>query len=294
MNSSDKKFVCIHAHFYQPPRENPWLEAIEPQKTAAPFKNWNERISAECYAPNAFARILNKKGQIKKIVNNYSQISFNFGPTLLAWIEQKKTDVYQAILEADKESQDNFGGHGSALAQPYNHMIMPLASREDKITQTVWGIKDFEYRFKRTPEGMWLPETAVDCETLEILADLGIKFTVLAPRQAKRIRGLNKSEWIDTQGETVDTTLPYVVKLPSGNSINVFFYNHILSHAIAFGDLLKFGDHFAHTLIKSFPKKNKKESQLVHVATDGETYGHHHKFSEMALAYALYEIKKQT
>jgi alpha-amylase/alpha-mannosidase (GH57 family) len=293
MNPTNNKFVCIHAHFYQPPRENPWLDAIEPQKTAAPFKDWNERVSAECYGPNAYARILNEKGQIEKIVNNFSKISFNVGPTLLIWMQQKAPDVYQAVLEADKESQTHFGGHGSALAQSYNHMIMPLASREDKITQTIWGIKDFEYRFKRKPEGMWLPETAVDCETLGIMADLGIKFTILAPRQAKKFRALNQTEWIDTPDETVDTTVPYIVNLPSGNSINVFFYNHGLSHDIAFGDLLKSGDHFVNSIIETFPKKSLAESQLVHVATDGETYGHHNKFSEMALAYTLKEIQSR-
>ncbi len=293
MTPAFNKFVCIHAHFYQPPRENPWLEAIEPQKTAAPFKDWNERITVECYAPNAFARILNEKGQIEKIVNNYSKISFNFGPTLLTWMQQKAPDVYQAILEADKESQTYFGGHGSALAQPYNHMIMPLASREDKITQTVWGVKDFEYRFRRTPEGMWLPETAVDTETLEILADLGIKYTILAPRQAKRVRAFGQTKWVDTPDETVDSSIPYVVKLPSGNSIAVFFYNNNLSHDIAFGDLLKSGDQFVNSILQSFPKKIRAESQLVHVATDGETYGHHHTFTEMALAYALNEIQNR-
>ncbi len=291
MNLANKKFVCIHAHFYQPPRENPWLDAIEPQKTAAPFNDWNERVSAECYAPNAYARILNEKGQIERIVNNYSKISFNIGPTLLAWMQQKAPDVYHAVLEADKESQIHFGGYGSALAQPYNHIIMPLASREDKITQTIWGIKDFEYRFNRKPEGMWLPETAVDCETLGIMADLGIKFTILAPRQAKKFRSLNQTEWIDTPEETIDITVPYKINLPSGNSINVYFYNHSLAHDIAFGDLLKSGDHFAKLIIGSFPKKSLAESQLVHVATDGETYGHHHKFSEMALAYTLNEIQ---
>jgi alpha-amylase/alpha-mannosidase (GH57 family) len=293
MNPANNKFICIHAHFYQPPRENPWLEAIEPQKTATPFKDWNERVTAECYAPNAYARILNEKGKIEKIVNNYSQISFNFGPTLLTWMEQKAPDIYQALLDADKESQTHFGGHGSAIAQPYNHMIMPLANKKDKITQTVWGIKDFEYRFKRKPAGMWLPETAVDIETLEILADFGIKYTILAPRQAKRTRAFGQTKWSDTSEETVDTTKPYLIKLPSGNSINVYFYNHGLSHEIAFGGLLKSGDQLANSLIAAFPKISQEKPQLVHVATDGETYGHHHKFSEMALAYTLKEIQSR-
>jgi len=179
-------YICIHGHFYQPPRENPWLEAIELQESARPYHDWNERINAECYAPNAAARILDKEKGIVKIVNNYAKISFNFGLTLLSWIEANDPAVYKAILDADAESSKAFSGHGSALAQPYNHMIMPLANERDRYTQAFWGIRDFEHRFGRPPEGMWLPEAAVDLATLEVLASLGIKFTVLAPNQARR------------------------------------------------------------------------------------------------------------
>ena len=182
------KHICIHGHFYQPPRENPWLEEIEFQESAYPYHDWNEKITDECYAPNTASRILDPEGRIIEITNTYAKISFDFGPTLLSWLERQKPEVYQAILDADKLSIENFSGHGSAIAQAYNHMIMPLANKRDKYTQAIWGIKDFEKRFNRYPEGMWLPETAVDTETLEVLVSLGIKFTVIAQRQAERVR----------------------------------------------------------------------------------------------------------
>src|ERR1700741_5090520 len=153
-----ERCLCIHAHFYQPPRENPWLEAIEQQDSAYPFHDWNERITAECYAANSASRILDGEGRIARIVNNYSRISFNFGPTLLSWMEEKEPQAYRAIFEADRLSRERFSGHGSALAQVYNHMIMPLANSRDKFTQVFWGIADFESRFGRKPEGMWLAE----------------------------------------------------------------------------------------------------------------------------------------
>jgi alpha-amylase/alpha-mannosidase (GH57 family) len=180
------RFVCIHGHFYQPPRENPWLEEVEIEDSAYPYHDWNERITAECYAPNAASRILDADKRIIDIVNNYARISFNFGPTLLTWLERNQPEVYSAILEADKDSIKRFSGHGSAIAQVYNHIIMPLASRRDKRTQVLWGIQDFIFRFKRRPEGMWLPETAADMGTLEILAEQGIVFTILSPKQASR------------------------------------------------------------------------------------------------------------
>ena len=178
------RYLCIHGHFYQPPRENPSLEAIELQDSAYPYHDWNEKITAECYAPNAMSRILDGEKRIVKLMNNYSRISFNFGPTLLSWMETKAPKVYEALREADKASRERFSGHGSAMSQAYNHMIMPLANARDRVTQANWGIKDFEYRFGRFPEGMWLPETAVNTATLEVLAEQGIKFTILAPRQA--------------------------------------------------------------------------------------------------------------
>lgn len=287
-----EKYICIHGHFYQPPRENPWLEAIELQDSAHPYHNWNERITAECYATNAASRILDEKGRIIEIVNNYSKMSFNFGPTLLAWLEDKANDVYTAILDADVASQKRFSGHGSALAQAYNHMILPLANRRDKMTQVLWGIRDFEHRFKRRPEGMWLPETAVDIETLEILAEAGMRFTLLAPRQAKSVRPLGESAWQDVNGEEIDPSMAYLMNLPSGRQINLFFYDGPISKAVAFEGLLERGESLAERLLTGFSDQ-RTWPQLVHIATDGESYGHHHANGDMALAYALHTIESR-
>jgi alpha-amylase/alpha-mannosidase (GH57 family) len=284
------RYVCVHGHFYQPPRENPSLEAIELQDSAYPYHDWNERITAECYAPNASSRILNAEQRIVQIVNNYSKISFNFGPTLLSWLEDKAPAVYQAILEADRLSAQAFSGHGSAMAQAYNHMIMPLASRRDKVTQVRWGIADFEHRFGRKPEGMWLPETAVDTESLEVLAEHGIKFTILAPRQAQQVRRRTGRGWKDVSGEKVDPSRAYLVRLPSRRNINVFFYDGPVSRAVAFEGLLDDGQRFAERLLSGFSDA-RDWPQIVHIATDGESYGHHHRFGEMALTYALHHIE---
>ena len=286
-----ERFVCIHGHFYQPPRENPWLEVIEVQDSAYPYHDWNERITAECYAPNALSRILDAQDRITQIVNNYSRISFNFGPTLLSWMEQYAPRGYAAIKEADRESTQRFSGHGSALAQVYNHMIMPLANRADKYTQVLWGIRDFEHRFGRPPEGMWLAETAVDTETLEVLAELGIRFTILAPHQAAAVRALDGGDWQEADGG-VDPTMAYIAHLPSGRSINLFFYDGPVSRSIAFEGLLTNGEHLASRLMGLF-SDDRRHAQLVHIATDGETYGHHHRHGEMALSYALHHIESK-
>ena len=283
------RYICIHGHFYQPPRENPWLEEVEVQDSASPYHDWNERIAAECYAPNTASRILDAEHRIIDIVNNYSKISFNFGPTILAWMERHTPKVYQAIVEADRISQDHFHGHGSAIAQPYNHMIMPLANARDKRTQIIWGITDFEYRFRRMPKGMWLPETAVDLETLEILAEQGIEFTILDPHQAKQIRKIGDDEWTGVSGGKIDPKKPYLCRLASGKSIHLFFYDGAISRDIAFGRLLESGEHLALRLMNVFA--DSKEPQLVHIATDGESYGHHHRFGDMALSYALHHIE---
>ncbi|MBU0671880.1 MAG: DUF3536 domain-containing protein, partial [Candidatus Margulisbacteria bacterium] len=284
------RYICIHGHFYQPPRENPWLEEIELQDSAYPYHDWNQRVTAECYAPNTASRILDHDKKIINIINNYSKISFNFGPTLLSWLAKKEPDVYSAVLDADILSQENFAGHGSALAQVYNHMIMPLANSRDKETQIVWGIKDFEYRFKRKPEGIWLAETAVDLETLGLMAKYGIRFTILAPNQAKRVRKIGNKSWKDVSGGRVDSKYPYLVNLSSGQKIVVFFYDGPLSQDVAFAGLLNNGENFGNRLASAFVDQ-EKESQLVHIATDGESYGHHHRHGEMALSYCLYHIE---
>jgi len=298
--AASKRFICIHGHFYQPPRENPWLETVETQDTAAPYHDWNERICAECYAPNGAARIVNIQNQITRIVNNYARISFNFGPTLLSWLKENAPRTYRMILDGERRSRKTFKGHSSAMAQVYNHIILPLASQRDRMTQIRWGIADYEHHYGAPPEGMWLPETAADTDSLELLAQHGIKFTVLAPHQCKRIRALQDGQskdaagsadtgWIDTPGASVDTTHPYLVRFDSGVSIAVFFYNGAVSRAIAFEGLLNSGENFAGRLKAGF--KDGPQPQLVHVATDGESYGHHHKHGEMALAYALFLLE---
>jgi len=286
-------YICIHGHFYQPPRENPWLEAIELQDSARPYHDWNERINAECYAPNAAARILDEKKRIVSIVNNYSKISFNFGPTLLSWIEANDPTTYRAILNADAGSIKAFAGHGSALAQPYNHMILPLANERDKYTQAVWGMRDFQHRFGREPEGMWLPETAVDLASLEVLAGLGIKFTILAPSQAKRLKKMGGHHWKDLNNSSIDPTMVYRLRLPSGKNLNLFFYDGPVSRAVAFEGVLDNGQQFAERLLAAFSEDTRPWPELVHVASDGETYGHHHRYGEMALAYALNYIESK-
>jgi alpha-amylase/alpha-mannosidase (GH57 family) len=280
--SKNNKYICIHGHFYQPPRENAWLEFVELQDSAKPFHDWNERINFECYAPNSAARILDDDGFIKKIFNNYSWISHNFGPTLLSWMEKADPSTYQAIIESDQKSMERFNGHGSAIAQAHSHLILPLANEQDKHTQVIWGIRDFEYRYNRKPEGMWLAETATNTESLEVLAAHDIKFTILAPRQAKAFRKKGDKKWIENG---IDPRRPYLCNLPSGKSIVLFFYDGNLSQEVAFKGILNNGKNFATRLLEGFD--NNEEPQLVHIATDGESYGHHHRYGEMALADGL-------
>ena len=285
-----ERYICIHGHFYQPPRENPWLEAIELQDSAYPYHDWNERILAECYAPNTVSRILDGEGRIIELPNNYSRISFDFGPTLLSWMKEKSPETYEAILAADRISRARFSGHGSAMAQAYNHMIMPLANRRDKYTQVLWGIRDFEHRFGRPPEGMWLPETAADLETLDIMAELGIRFTILSTHQASEVRPPGQDSWTDVSGRRIDPTMPYELNLPSGRKISLFFYDGPISQAVSFEHLLSSGERLLQRLMGAFGQDGARP-QLVHIATDGETYGHHQQHGDMALAYALQKIE---
>jgi alpha-amylase/alpha-mannosidase (GH57 family) len=285
-----ERYICIHGHFYQPPRENAWLEFVELQDSAYPFHDWNERVTAECYAPNGMSRILDGSQSIVKITNNYAYISFNFGPTLLAWMADKEPETYRTILEADQESRKRFSGHGNAIAQAYNHTIVPLCNTRDKYTQIYWGIRDFEFRFGRKPEGLWLPETAVDIETLEILVRLGVRFTILSPYQAKQARKIRARTWKDVSDGNIDPSMPYEVRLPSGKRITAFFYDGPISRAIAFERLLDKGEFLSGRLMSAFSDE-RTWPQIVHIATDGETYGHHHKKGDMALAYALHHIE---
>jgi alpha-amylase/alpha-mannosidase (GH57 family) len=374
--AASNRYVCIHGHFYQPPRENPWLEVVEVQDSAAPFHDWNERITSECYAPNGASRVKNKREQIVRILNNYARMSFNFGPTLLSWLADNAPRTYRMILDADRASARRFSGHGSAVAQVYNHIIMPLASQRDARTQIRWGIADFMHRFGRKPEGMWLAETAVNREVLDLLAQEGIKFTILAPSQCARVRPLqaageaaaglssrseaalsSRSEaersasaattnadssaslrndkasrvtanpspdspnpspaaatpspaapnpsldtpapshvppaaWQETPNASVDPTHPYLVQLDEGRSISIFFYDGPVSRAIAFEGMLNSGEAFASRILGTLAA-NPEQPQLAHVATDGESYGHHHKHGEMALSYALHYIEER-
>lgn len=295
--TAPRRFVCIHGHFYQPPRENAWLEAIEVQDSAAPYHDWNARINHECYAANGSSRILNGQNKIVRIVNNYSRMSFNFGPTLLDWMQKRAPLTYKKVLDADRISQQRFGGHGSAIAQVYNHVILPLANKRDRITQIRWGIADFEYRFGRKPEGMWLAETAVDLESLDLLAQQGIRFTILAPHQCARVRAISTesdpeaSTWHPTPQADVDPTQPYLIRTKEGRSIAVFFYDGPISRAVAFEGMLDNGERMARRLLQGY-RENGNPGQLVHIATDGETYGHHHRHGDMALAYALQWIEE--
>jgi len=287
-------FITIHGHFYQPPRENAWLESIEAEESAHPFHDWNERITFECYRPNAHARIVDGRRKILDIHNNYSCISFNFGPTLLSWLEEKFSSVYQKVFEADREGFKQFG-HGNAMAQAYNHVIMPLANERDKETEVLWGIADFEKRFHRKPEAMWLPETAVDYPTLRVLVKNGMQYLILSPFQALRTRPFGGRKWTDVSQGKIDPTQAYrcFIKDPSGKKlpdkfIDIFFYDGSISNQVSFGDLLKDGNGFCDRFLKAC-QSSKKRPQLIHIATDGETYGHHKKFGDMALAYALKE-----
>jgi alpha-amylase/alpha-mannosidase (GH57 family) len=291
-------YVTIHGHFYQPPRENPYLDAVEHQPSAAPFHDWNERIYHECYRPNAFARVYNDRGQVLGIANNFEYLSFNIGPTLLSWLERYDLEVYQRILEADRKSCQRLQGHGNAIAQVYNHIIMPLANQRDKYTQVRWGKADFKARFGRDPEGMWLAEAGVDYPTLEVLIEEGIRFIVLAPSQAQRCRPLAEAAseaetslvWQEVGGGQIDPTRPYRCFLPGGNRerdyIDIFFYDGPISRDMGFNDVLNSSQHLIARLGQAV-KGDHRANQLISAATDGETFGHHKKFSEKALTYAF-------
>lgn len=281
-------FLAIHGHFYQPPRENPWLESIELQDSASPSHDWNERINGECYNPNSVSKIVDSRNKILDVVNNYKYISFNFGPTLLSWMEEYAPLAYERVIKADIDSVQEHDGHGNAIAQVYNHMIMPLANERDKVTQTIWGIRDFETRFGREPEGLWLAETAVDDETLRILIENGVKYTILSPYQALKIRKIGDRDWSDVSWGNIDPARAYRYFLKSDPTkfIDLFFYDGAISKSVAFDEILKDGNKFVRRL-KEGISDNRNYPQLINIATDGESYGHHTKFGDMALSYVL-------
>jgi hypothetical protein len=257
-----KRFLCLHGHFYQPPREDPFTGQVPAEPGAHPYANFNEKVTAECYRPNAEA-------------GNFEYISFDLGPTLATWMERHAPDVYSRIIEADRRNVQQTG-YGNALAQAYNHTILPLATARDKRTQVAWGVADFMQRFGRAPEGMWLAETAVDLASLEALADANIKYTVLAPWQA---------------AEEVDVTEPYLVRLPSGRAMTVFFYNAPLSGGVSFeADMTHNADLFVTSYLPhhlNHAKEQRGEAQLITVATDGELYGHHKPWRDKFLAHLV-------
>ena len=271
---SVSRSIVIHGHFYQPPREDPWLDEVETEPSAAPFHDWNQRIEQECYRAVAAARIAGQGGRIARILNCYEWISFNFGPTLLEWLEHASPETYADILAADRASAARLG-HGNAIAMPYHHAILPLSSRREKLTEVRWGIADFERRFGRRPEGMWLPETAVDLETLDVLAQAGMRFTILAPHQ------------VDSPPPR---GLPGLVRTGGGRSIAVAIYDGAISHDVAFGPLIRDGVAWTERLLAT--SHSGIPPALVSVATDGETYGHHHPFGEMALALVIERVRE--
>lgn len=288
-------YITVHGHFYQPPRENPYLDAIERQPSAAPFHDWNERIHHECYRPNAFARVVNDREEVMGIINNYEFLSFNMGATLLNWLERHDVETYQRILEADRKSCQHLYGHGNAIAQVYNHIILPLANDRDKLTQIRWGKADFHSRFGRDPEGMWLAETAVDYPTLNALVQEGIKFIILAPSQAQRCRPLPTPEhphhdWQEVGGNQIDPTRPYRCFLDGearSQYIDIFFYDGPISRDMGFDDsALSNSQQFASRLGQAI-RGDHRPSQIIAVATDGETFGHHKGGTEKCLAYAF-------
>ena len=283
-------YVTVHGHFYQPPRENPYLDTIERQPSAYPFHDWNERIHYECYRPNAFARILNERGDVIEIVNNFEYLSFNIGPTLMSWLENYDIEVYQRILEGDRKSMERLG-HGNAIAQVYNHIILPLANSRDKYTQIRWGKEEFKSRFGRYPEGMWLAETAVDYPSLEALISEGIRFIILAPSQAERCRPFPTEEdpdreWQEVGGGQIDPTRPYRCFVNEKDYIDIFFYDGPISADMGFDQVLSTSDLFI-SRIGQAVKGDRRQAQLISVATDGETFGHHKGGTEKCIAYAV-------
>lgn len=275
--------LVIHGHFYQPPRENPWTDSIDDQPGAAPFANWNERIYSECYRANAFARISDTYGRVEQIVNNYSLLSFNFGPTLLNWVQRHHPHTYEQILAADRTSVSAQNGHGNAIAQAYHHAILPLCNERDRRTEILWGLADFRIRFGREAESMWLPETACDAATLGSLIDNGLRYLILSPYQAERVRSTKSGPWTTVEDGSIDTTQPYAAFHPdgSGRAIAIFFYHGALARAIAFEGALASSQGLVDRIAAA------ARSGLINVATDGESYGHHFHFGDRSLAYAL-------
>lgn len=285
MIKNNNKKLILHGHFYQPPRENPFTGIIPKQSSAAPFTNWNERILQECYASNTSSRYLDGDGKVKSLINNFEYISFNFGPTLLSWIEKHHKNVHDKIIEADKKSIERLG-HGNAIAQSFNHTILPLDHINNAKLQIRWGIEDFKYRFGRMPEGMWLPETGVNENVIDILVEEGIKFIILSPWQGLAIDD-DEGNYIELKDKPAPYDIPFIIHGKKDNKISAFFYNPQLAEGISFGHLLRDADNL-YSIIKSI--SDKDNTNLIHTATDGEIYGHHEPFGDMALAALIEKV----
>jgi alpha-amylase/alpha-mannosidase (GH57 family) len=293
-----KSFLCIHGHFYQPPRENAWTNEIETQPSAAPFHDWNERILQESYKPNSEAVIVDKHDTVINRINNYEYFNFNFGPTLLHWIRNKHPKTYGKILEADENSLELNDGHGNAIAMIYNHIIMPLANKRDKITQIKWALEDFKLHFGRESEGIWLPETACNKETLEALIEENVGYTILDPSQAHSVRKIdsendvnNDTQWTDVSNGSINTQIPYryFSETNPEEFINIIFYDGPLSKNIAFDDHIYSADKLFNR-IKQVPLNEDSEENIISVGVDGETFGHHKRYTERTLSYLFSEI----
>jgi len=274
-------YVVIHGHFYQPPRENPWTMEIEKQPSAYPYHDWNERINEECFSANIDSRLLDGYGHIRNIIDNYEHINFDIGPTLFSWLEKHKPEVYKQIIEADKKSLQLNNGHGNAIAMAYNHPILTLCNDEDIDTQIRWGLAEFKHRFGRDSESIWLPETAVNMRVVEKLVEHKIKYIILSPTQADKVRYSNSDLWTDVSDNSIDISKPYYINTSKGQ-LAVFFYDGGISTAISFEHLLMSAENFKNRLLSLID--NTKSNQLISVATDGEVYGHHEPFGDMCLA----------
>lgn len=288
-NQINKTSLILHGHFYQPPRENPRTGIIPKQETAAPWEDWNERIFNDCYNANCHSRYLDSDGRIISLTNNYEYISFNFGPTLLHWLDKYHPDVIELLQEADRNSIKRLG-HGNAMAQGFNHTILPLDKIEDAELQIEWGIRDFEYHFKRLPEGMWLPECGVNENVIQLLSDAGIKFIVLSPWQCQMVEN-ESGEMVDLQGSAAPYDRSYILTGSNGGEINAFFYHPGLAEGISFGHMLRSADGLYSSLLNI--KNADRNPSLIHTATDGEIYGHHEPYGDMALAALIKKIQER-
>jgi len=276
-----KKYFALHGHFYQPPRENPWSGEIDEQPSAQPYHDWNSRIARECYIPNSTARIYSE-GKIKAIASNYDYLNFNYGPTLLNWFAKSEPHYFEKVVDAARQSKERTG-HSNAIAQGYNHIILPLANDRDRLTQLRWGLADYKHHFGFAAEALWLPETACSNEILSLLAGEGLRYVILAPSQADKVLKYGETKWQNVADGSIDTRRPYLWEDGKGAELAVFFYDGNLSHDLAFDGLLKDSELFAKRISACY--SDTEEDQLVFTATDGETFGHHKKFADLTIVH---------